>query len=341
MKQYKKYTKLFSFTFVFLLAVVVCLNYFINPYNIFKQRFLVQSLLKPEAKIQERLTKPIGLKIDKRKIDAVFMGSSRVDLGINKNDYKLLTGKEAEVIAIGGLQYNEIEEMTDIALKIHPEINNIYIGADFQTFTKDYENINDNRVLITKNPKLEMSEICSSLLSVSTTGNSFWTIIKNVIGVERRMFYSDGYKHIFVNPDIQDDFNATIYEYTTTYNNFELSEEKINEFSNYVKELKKQGKNVKIFIMPTHITLQNLIDKTGKRNQYNQWQRKLAEIDDILDFNYENKYTTEEINPEMQYFFDGSHSTHKFGKLIIEDLLNKKPKTARILTKRIIAKDEK
>ena len=329
MKTYNK--KLFLSLFL-TLFFIICLNYFINPYNIFKQRIFDKTMLKPEAKVQERYTKPIGLKINSEKIPAIFIGTSRVDLAINKNDYKSFTGMNAENLAVGGINCEEIENMINIALKIHPEIRKIYIGVDFQIFSKDKVKINDNRALITQNPKLEISELCTALLSYGTTGNSFWTIIKNVIGIEKRMFYSDGYKHIFINKDIKDEFDASVYEYNKKYEDYELDYNKITKFKNYVDYLKSEGIEVKLFIMPTHITLQNLIDKTGKRNVYNEWLKELSFIDNVWDFNIKNQYTTEEIKPDMKYFFDGSHSTHIFGKMITEDLLSDNPKYAVLRT---------
>ena len=320
----ENYNKKLILSIFLTLVSISLLNYIVNPYNIFQQHFF-KNLLKPEAKVQERLTKPIGLKIDKRKINAVFFGTSRADLAINKDDYKNITGKEAENLAMGGLSEFEIRKMIDLALKIHPEIKEIYLAIDFQTFGKTKTKINDNRSEITDNPKLQASELCSALLSISTTGNSLWTIVKNFLGIEKRMFYSQGHKHIFINEKIQDEFKGTISEYSGRYKDIELDEQKINDFEAYTNELKKRGIKVILFVMPTHITIQNLIDNNGKREIYNEWLQKLAEISDVINFNTENEYTTEEIKPDMEYFFDGSHSTHKFGEIIIKDLVAPEP----------------
>ncbi len=330
MKNYNK--KLLISLFSFLLAASG-LNYIVNPYNIFSQHFF-KNLLKPEAKVQERLTKPIGLKIDKRKISAVFMGTSRADLALNKDDYKLLTGENAEIIAIGGLEFPETEKMISIALKTHPEIKKIYMAIDFQTFNKNAAKINDNRSEITDNPKLTAQEMSSALLSVSTLGNSVWTIVKNLVGIEERMFYHQGHKHIFVNPKIENEFLASKTEYGGKYKNFKLDFNDLESFKNYVNKLKSQGYEVKLFIMPTHITLQNLITESGQREQYDLWSEKLSEISDVWDFNIPNEYTQEKIKPDMQYFFDGSHSTHKFGKMIFEDLMTKTPSVAKFIPKK-------
>ena len=327
--KYKIYNYKLLGIFIILLASIMLLNYLVNPFNIFKQRIFKNSLLKPEVTLQERLTKPIALKIDREKIDTVFIGTSRVDLGLNTSDYEKLTHKTARNIALKGLVYEEIEPMLNIALATHPEIKNIYLSVDFYTFSKHIaEKGNDNRIQITKNPKLEIGEISTALLSVNTISNSIWTVIKNLIGIERRMYYKEGHQHIYVNEKIQQEFEGTIFEYGSKYKEYELDYSKIEDFKRYVNSLQNEGKNVKIFIMPTHITIQNKIDETGQRNVYKQWCNKLAMIDDVYDFNIKNEYTTEEIKPNMQYFFDASHSTHKFGEIIIRNLLTNSPKYA-------------
>lgn len=57
-------------------------------------------LMKPEAKIQERYTKFIGLKFDKRKVDTVFISSSRPDWALNKNYFYNVICKYAENLAM-------------------------------------------------------------------------------------------------------------------------------------------------------------------------------------------------------------------------------------------------
>ena len=336
--EYRKFNHKILSSILTVLAIVITINYLVNPFNIFKQRIFKNSLLKPEATIQERLTKPISLKIDKRQIDTVFIGTSRADLALNVNDYEKLTHKTARNVALKGLIYEEIEPMLNITLATHPEIKNIYIATDFHTFSKHDKDENNNRMQITKNPKLEFGELSTALLSINTTSNSIWAIVKNIIGVERRMHYKEGHQHIYVNEKIKEEFDRSSSEYDGKYKNYELDYEKIKAFKRYVKKLREEGKNVKLFIMPTHITIQNKIDETGKRKIYHQWLSEMTTLDDVYDFNIKNEYTTEEIKPDMQYFFEGSHSTHKFGEIVIKDLLSDEPKYAVIHKKQKYSK---
>lgn len=330
--KYEIFNKQVIILVLFILFIISVFNYLINPYNIFKQRFLPDTFLKADAKIQERLTKPIGLKFDKRKIDTIFIGSSRVDLCIDKNDYKSLTNKNAENIAVGGVFPSEIIEMIDITKKIHPEIKNVFVGIDFEYFT-GAEQEDDNRIKITNNPKLSTSEFCTSLLSINTTGTSFWTIFKNLFLSKQRTYYSSGVKFVFVNDNISQEFQNTVTEYTSKYEKYYVDEEKINSLVLYLKQLEKDNKNVKLFIMPTHVTLQKLLYNSNQTQNYNYVKEELSRYFEIYDFNYPNEYTKETVKPDMKYFFDGSHATHYLSKIIISDLLSDKPNLARKITK--------
>lgn len=332
MYKYKNFNQKIIICISLFISIVLCINYFINPFNIFKQRLLPETLVKADAKVQERVTKPIGFKIDKRKINAIFLGSSRVDLCIDKNDYKSLTGKEAENLAIGAVLPHEIIELTELARKIHPEIKEIFIGLDFESLHV-MSSINDNRAAITKNKKLEISELSTALLSVKAIGTSFWTIFKNTVSSYQRTYYSSGVKRIFVNKDIVQEFKNTMNEYNIKYSAFRLDENELINLLSYLKLLQSKGIKIKIFVMPTHITLQKLRYDYNLTEKYNYIQELVLKDFDIYDFNYPNQYTKEKISPDMQYFFDGSHATHNLSKLIITDLLSEKPTLARKITK--------
>lgn len=331
--KYKKYNKYLLVISISIILGIILLNYLVNPYNIFKQRIFPETLLKPEAKIQERVTKPIGLKIDNRKIDAVFFGTSRADLGLDKNHYKEITGKEAENIAIGGLHFNEMLDAIDIAIKIHPEIKHVYIGLDYAVFLKSKDNTNDNRATITKNPKLETQELGIALLCLKTTGNSIWTVIKNLSGNKRRMFYPSGKKYIFVNKKIKKDFELSWKEYNKAYAAAVLDDNKLEMFADYCKKLNRKGIKVTLFIMPSHITEFYFIYKTGNWENYSNWKKGLAAISPVYDFQYPNIYTTDKIRPDMKTFFDASHCTYLVGNKIIDDIVLKKTDLARLITK--------
>lgn len=334
-----KYThKSFNFNVLKFLLITIAsisiLNYVINPYNIFPDSFFNLSLLKPEAKIQERVTKFIGLKLDTRKIDTVFIGTSRVDLALDKNYFKKITGKNAENMGMGGLSLDEYIDAVKVILEIHPEIKNIYLATDFATFKKTPVAFSENEAAKIQNDKnIKSDEMALALLSMQTTENSVWTIIKNILGIESRMFLSTGVKHMYANPEIKENFASSIKLYSGHYDNYEVDETKIEKLSELKKYCADKGVNFQLFTMPAHVIELDVIKEKNAWGEYQKWKKQLVNVTDVNDFQYINATTTDKISPDMTTFFDAAHSTYFVGNKIIEDFYSKNNKINRVLTK--------
>ncbi len=331
---YKNFNNKFFKTFLILIFSIACLNYFINPYNIFDNSYIPFELLKPEATIQERYTKFIALKLNRKELDTVFLGTSRVDYAIQKKHYAGITGQTAENLGVGGLFINEYTDILDEILLIHPEIKNVYLGLDFATFSKNREDNNQKtRYQISKTPNITTNELGFSILSLKSTGDSIWTIIKNLLGIESRMFNTDGTKHVYYNKDIEKSFNKSFKEYKKYYQDYELNPQAFNTIQKLVKSCQNRNINIVIFIMPSHITDQYLIYKMGLWEDFVQWKKTLTQIAPIYDFQYPHVYNNEDMTPNIIYFFESSHPTHILGDKITDYLLGKDTSYGRILTK--------
>ena len=317
MKEYKKYNQIIFKCLISILVFIAVLNYFINPYNIFTQHIFKRTLLKPEAKVQERLTKPLALKFKQEKINTIFVGTSRSDYSITPQYYTNLTNKEAINLAMGDLRVNELIDIIEIALKIHPEIENIYIELNYGMFFENKEH-KDYRAEITNNKNLTPTDLGIAFLSFKSTGNAVWSIIKSLSGNKKRTFYSSGEKVIFLNPNIEEDFKNLWGGYV----NWNYSKNKTNIIINYVEKLKQQNKNIVFYVYPSHVTEFYFIYKNGQQNNYEQWKKSFTKVAPVYDFQYPNQYTTDEIRPDMNTYFDASHGTYVVGNKIIEDLVN-------------------
>ncbi len=342
-KHFKKFNNKLLKTIIIILFFLALLNYMVNPYNIFDNTKVmpkkISSLLKPEAKIQERYTKFIALKLDKRKIDTAFIGSSRPDWALAKNHYYERTGKYAENMAVGGIIPSEYIEIYRELVNIHPEVKNIYIAADFFMSIKKTSPVTSKkaedhgvRYKIPKTKKITSSELGFALFSIQSSGNSIFTIFKNLAGIEKRMYKSDGTKHVYYNKEIDKHFKLNIDKYTGSYTNSVFDESTIEIYKNLYNEIKKDNRNVYIFIMPTHIIDQYLIFKNCQE-AFEKWKIALTEITDIYDFQYPSQYTEEDVKPDIKYFFETSHSTHFLGDKIIDKLINDNNDFGHILTK--------
>ena len=335
--EYRDFNKKLLISFFCIVFSVALLNFLVDPYNIFMKSPLTAHLLKPEAKVQERVTKIIGMKVDNRDISAVFVGTSRTDWALNRDYYKKITGKNAENIAMAGLALEEYEQVVKTVLKIHPEIKDVYFGADFASFSggeHDAEAAKEEKTkaLINSNPKLELSELGTALLSVNTTGNSLWTIVKNLTGIKKRMFASNGLKYVYQNPSIEQEFDATNEKYLKVYKNYSLSQDKLNVLRKIRNLCEDKGVSFHLFVMPTHVRDLELIYSAGKWDDFVNWKKEMAKISPVLDFQVVNEFTAEKIGPNMKNFFETSHATHFMGDRVIDAFVNGESDICEVVT---------
>lgn len=333
MDKYIRFNKKILIAVICILVIISIFNIVIDPYVVFHTPATKISNLKPEAKRQERVTKITEFKLDRRKIDTVFIGTSRVDWIIDSDYFHKITGKNASNLGIVGMNFNEYIDFPKTILKIHPEIKNIYLGVDFYIFNK---NVIDNQKHegFNKNPKLTTSELATVLFAGDTTVSSFITISKNIHCKDLlKMYNHDGLIYSYESSINQSLFEHVVRNYIDRFKNYELDNntyDKLKELDLYCKQ---RGVKLHIFHTEGHVIDLATIYLGGYWDIYTQWKKDLTKISDIYDFYYVNRYSTEKLKPKMEYFYDISHGTLKIGELMMDKMLLNKGDYGRVNTK--------
>ena len=333
MGKYKVFYKRILITVICILTIISVINIVIDPYVVFHTPATKISNLKPEAKRQERITKIIEFKLDRRKIDTVFIGTSRIDWIIDKDYFHKVTGKNATNLGIVGMNFEEYVSFPKTVLEIHPEIKNIYLGLDFYIFNK---NVIDNQKHegFNKNPRLTTSELATVLFASDTTVSSFITISKNLHCKDFvKMYRHDGLIYIFDNPVTRFVFEHVISNYIDRFKNYEIDASTYDKLKELDLYCKKKGVKLHIFHTEGHTIDLATIYIGGYWDIYTQWKKDLTKVSDIYDFHYINKYSTEKLKPRMEYFYDIAHGTPKTGNLMIDKLVLNNGDYGRLNTK--------
>lgn len=322
MNKYIKFNKIILISLICVLTIIALFNIVIDPYNVFMSPDLGFNSLKPEAKRQERLTKIIGLKLDKKKIDAVFIGSSRVDWSINAQNYFELTGKHAENMGIVGLNFNEYLDLARLCVKIHPEIKNVYMGLDFYMFNKNHK-YNQEHIKFNTSEKLTTQELATVVFSGDTTVSSFITLFRNVLpkADKTKMYSRMGTTHLFHNKLIYIYFDNCFRQYYEHYENLAFNTDNYKKIQELQNELKKQNINLIFFYTPEHYTSLNVIWNSGVWDIYEKWKKDFTEIAQVWDFDYYNKINDCIVNEDIKYFSDASHASEITGKIMMKTML--------------------
>lgn len=318
---YKKYNKTILTTLFIVLLMFVLLNFIVDPFYIFKIISIENfNKYKPEIKRQVRVTKIIDLKLTKTPVNAIFVGSSRTDGSFDPEYYKKLTGETAKNMAMQAISNSESIKLIKGCLKIHPEIDTVYLGVDFFRFNKREAN-STKTINISDNPKLTLQEFNPVILSFDTIYSSVATVISNAQGVKQMQ--SNGLGVVLPNPDIQASFDHRLAQYKETYKDYDLSIDEINKIKDFSEYCNKHKINLVLFINPIHTSQIDVIYEAKAWNSFLRWKKELAKIRPFYDFVYVNPINSEKINPNMKYFFESSHCTSHLGNLEIARMVGK------------------
>ena len=158
----------------------------------------------------------------------------------------------------------------------------------------------------TQKAKLTKEEVLPLLISIDSTQNSLKTLLTNF---KKKEIASEIYgQEKQYNKKVIHKFKNTINSYHKGYENFKLSEKKIDDLKEFINWSNENGVKVIFFTTTMHIAEQILIDNTGNTDAFYKFKEELAQIQPYYDFAVVDKYTTDEIKPEMQYFRDAVHA---------------------------------
>ena len=333
-KRYKKFNLIFIAAVVFLLVTIGTINVVVNPYNIFSTPVNQFTQYKPEAKLQERITKIIGFKLDKRKINTVFLGNSRVDYAIDRDYFEKVTGLTAENLGMGGMVLEEYPKLVNLIYSIHPEIKNIFLGVDFVMFSGDSIFDEKSKASFSDNPNLTSTELCTALFSFSSLRDSVWTLIKNGFNLKGGALYNlNGTRLVGPDKKYPEVFAISSVEYLKKYSVYDYNPDKIEILRQIKTFCDENGISLYLFAMPTHaVDLALLYSSENTRNDYAVWKSDVSSVLPLFDFQYPTELVAENIGTDMKYFFDISHATSVLGNKVIDFMNTGKTEFGRIVS---------
>ena len=316
-----KLLSIFFSIFIF----VICFNVLIDPFCIFNTpKIEYINKIKTDKDRNQRITKIVGLKLDNKPLESIFLGSSRVNSSISEEYYTHLTGKNTKNLGMNALSHDETFKIAYNAILIHPEIKTIYIGLDFFRFLEKNRD-NKREVNLSNKKELTLSEINPLLVSFNTTLASVNTLISNLCSKKNKSYDKKTY------------FIKKLKQYSNNYNSAKLADSEFDKLIKFKNEMENKGYNIIFYTNPTHVTDICVIKQLGYLPLFNEWKTKLAESFSYIDFDFVNNITTDEINENTKYFMECSHSTTLTGELIINYIVKHSNNYGKLITKENIA----
>ena len=302
--EYKNFARKIIYIILSFIIIISLFNYYIDPFNVFHTNNKFNKH-KPNIDKNHRLSKIPAFKLNKNKIDAIWIGSSKTGWSSNEEYEKSILNQNIVNLTLNGSSFYEAITMAKNALLIHPEIKTIYFGIDFCMMKKYVEKADDLKPISKK--QLTKEEILPLLISLDTLEHSTKTFNSN-LKKKKKIKEEYGFEKQY-NKKVFHKFKNTINSYyKESYKNFQFDDNKISELKNFIDWCKEKDAKVVFFTTTMHMAERILIDNTENLNEFYKFKEELAKIQPYYNFAIVDKYTTDEIKPDMQYFRDAVHS---------------------------------
>jgi len=333
MKTYKRWFHTTIFLILLLIAGIMLFNYIIDPHNIFKtktySRFNVKKIELNEYLQQARA-------IVHQKPEVIFLGSSRVRIGLDPQYYELLTGEPAYNAGLSSstpsIQLNYLK----YALKNNPNVKTVVLGLDFAAFkenTKRHVHYDEERL---QTKWYTFDDWTQQTLSISATKASLKVMYDNwftTIKYTTDNYALDGRQKEEALLPIREQLlgNGENFYYVHLqsyigedgfYRNYKLSDEQMDDFKKIIALCKENEIELFLFINPAHAMQWEAIQLAGIWDEFEQWKQELVSLAPIWDF---SGFHAVSITPPDRFddYIDQSHYRKHIGNYIFQRMLHK------------------
>lgn len=333
----KKYIAFFFLFSIGLSTLVGMFNLIVNPYLYFSP-----SIDLPGFNDRKYFAGIDGFRIWKSQrisddqYDAVFIGSSRVMVGLNPDD-----AAELKTFNLGLPMTNILElDLVSSYVARQAHLKEVIIGLDFLLFS-DRRAIHPSYYRSHFSGDRLLGDQLTDVLSLRSTLTSVSTVGANLASVDLPCMQSNGFLPRTTSAvPVRERFDRVLTQNflinPETYANYHYSSELMDHFRAMLERLMDSGKRVRVFISPVHARQLLVVQELGLWNTYKQWlsdvTRVVSEVSHatgqcipLIDFGGFNRYTQEPIphgdTREMAWYFESSHYRHELGRLLLRQLL--------------------
>lgn len=328
MKKYKSWFKKSLLIIFTLLISVGIFNMIIDPYNAINFP-IIKNLNEKKASNQEYFLKANYITYNKP--DTIFLGTSRVRIGLDPNYYEQITGEKAYNLGLSASNMYIQRKYFEYALLKNPNLKTVIIGIDFEAFNKyvtnnvqyTAENFNITPMRTLKSIKdiisLDYTRTSLTVLSENYFNTSQSTYLYN--GLDPANYYLNESKSL-----LQIGVNRFYFHLAQQVNDphnlkkYKLSDNQMENLEFIVQACKENGIELHVFIPPAHVVQSEAIMQLGYGNIVQEWKKEVVNITPIWDFSDYNSITTVEPN-NFNHYLDQSHFNREIGNLILDKML--------------------
>jgi hypothetical protein len=325
--KYKKWVAVFSGAGIFMMLLVICVNYVVDPFSITGQNLLNIKL----KMVSDDRTEKVEVLRNRPRYNNVMLGSSRVYL-MNPLMVSRYIGGTTYNLGVGTAQPEDHLGFLLLLEKMDKFPSSVILGLDFYSFNK---NLETNKYFI-RNEDINFLHISSANTSELVGLLSLKMLKASVQTLKVHFGLKHAERHFDENGASSE--GSTVFDYYPIKNKEEdiyamakrnrssdfiynpkyidVSEDRVSYLKRVVALCKKHNARLVVFITPLYGKLLRDIYKDENLNrQLKKFKGHLAEITTYYDF-----LTLNEISRDARYFGDPSHVRATTGNMILAKL---------------------
>lgn len=329
--KYKKWVVVFSVSSIFMLLLVTCVNYIVDPFSI-----TGKNLLHIKVKmVSDDRTEKVGVIHNEPRYDNIMLGSSRVYL-MNPLMVSRYIGGRTYNLGVGTAQAEDHLGFLLLLEKIGKFPSSVILGLDFYSFNKNLETNkyflrNDDINFLHMKP--ESSSELIEFLSLKMLKASVQTL-KVHFGLKHadRHFDENGassegsrvFDYYPAEGEVEDIYSKAQVNRSSNFINDPkytgISENRLSYLKRLAALCEKHNTRLIVFITPLYgRLLQDIYRDKNLEYQLKTFKKRISEIFPYYDF-----LTLNKISQNAGYFGDPSHVKATTGNLILARLFNDK-----------------
>lgn len=315
-----RYLRLFLLLVVGLLGAVAAINGCMDATGLIGAP-LIDGINQVKSPGNDRFFKPLA--VDLRKPRTIFIGTSRVAVGLNPHD---LPAANAYNLGLLGSTVPEHIAFARYAIDVAP-VDRLVFGLDFASFVDPTEYSSSFRLAILRRHAFwrALPELLLSQSELLQSRNTFTHSRRH----DPPRYAPDGML-IAANerrapPDPKIRALEKVAQYAAAYHWAIPPDAALGDLDRFLAGLPPRVKPY-LYITPAHAVLGEALAPAGLVSGYEAWLRRVVEICDarnvpVWDFNGYNRITTQPLALSGRDFVDGAHTRPEIGKLILGTLL--------------------
>lgn len=315
---------------VIVAGMVFCsaFNWLVDPYGVWQapsiDRFNADKVRQED---HVRLFKAV--KVTRLRPKVVFLGSSRIEFGLNPAHPYFARQRPVYNLGISGSNMRENLAYLRHALHNQPKLRTVVIGLDFFGFSKaSHEDIKGDFLPARLERRgVIFQDAMAVLFSLDALRDSLATVRHSYLdpGVhpfdDLGMFTETAKLADLQRRPLPFQFRQSLKLYLHHRNRFAgfvLSDAALEDFRSLVTLCRERGIRLYPFISPTHAAHLEALSASELWPVFEDWKRRLVEIaGGVWDFSGYNTVTVEPISEDMRNYWDISHYRRGIGDLII------------------------